>query len=52
MELNVPEPEFAGSIAWSPFAPTPTAIPNVTVEPFQASVLNDEPLRPSSQVSN
>jgi hypothetical protein len=51
-ELNLPELEFAGNMASSPFAPDPTAIPNERVEPFQASDVNDEPLRPSSHVSN
>jgi hypothetical protein len=51
-EFNVEEPIFAGNMASSPFAPVPTAMPNVRVEPLQASDVNEEPLRPSSQVSN
>jgi hypothetical protein len=51
-DFNVAEPRLAGNMASSPSAPDPTAIPNVRVEPLQASDVNDEPLRPSSQESN
>ena len=52
MELRAPESDFAGNMARSPFAPEPTLIVKVSADPFHASDENDEPLRPSSQVSN
>ena len=38
-------------MASRPFAPAPTAMPKVSTPPLQERPWNDEPLRPSSQVS-
>ena len=38
-------------MACRPFAPAATAMPKVSTPPLQVMSWNDEPLRPSSQVS-
>ena len=38
-------------MAWRPFAPAPTAMPKLSTPLVQERPVNDEPLRPSSQVS-
>ena len=47
-----PPGPLVGSIAVSPVAPTPTPTVKDSVPPLHARLPNDEPLRPSIQVSS
>ncbi len=51
IELSVLVPDCVGSIAWSPFAPAPTAIVNPRLFPLQPMFEKEELLRPSVQSS-
>src|SRR5262245_12447615 len=49
--LSDPPTTTVGSIACRPFAPVPTATLKVSTLPLHVIDWNDDPLRPSSQVS-
>ena len=51
MLATVPAAEIHGTMVCRPLAPTPTLIVKLSVSTFHPIALNDEPFRPSSQVS-